>query len=141
MAFLATVVFVVGGSAAVLWIPYYSRQVVIHEIEKRGGRVFLKRPGASRLADRIRDMWLRQYPNADAVFFSDTQATDADLEYLAHLSDLTYVGLNRTNITDRGLNHLKRLTKLQQISVSSTRVTDSGITELKRELPGLNVIR
>ena len=60
--------------------------------------------------------------------------TDACMEYVGRMTDLTKLAINAGTISDEGLVHLARLDKLTELSISSPRVTDAGLAHLK-DLP------
>ena len=56
---------------------------------------------------------------------------DDGLQYVARLSKLEHLSLNRTRITDRGLAHLRGLVNLKVLSLSNTKITDEGVKQLE----------
>jgi hypothetical protein len=61
-----------------------------------------------------------------------TNATDAGLEHIKMLTNLSALHLGYTNVTDDGLEHLTDLKNLQHLDLSGTRVTGTGLKHLKR---------
>jgi hypothetical protein len=55
---------------------------------------------------------------------------DADMRFLAPLSSLEFLRLERTEITDEGLKAIKPFTQLEFLSLNSTDISDSGLLEL-----------
>ena len=62
-----------------------------------------------------------------------------DLEQVATLARLHYLGLKSEGVTDAGLSHLKRLKSLQELTIGSTKVTKDGLKKLERELPDCKI--
>jgi len=58
------------------------------------------------------------------------QVTDADLQGLGQLENVTTLCLRCPKITDAGLKALKGLSALQSLDLAFTQVTDSGLKEL-----------
>jgi len=81
-----------------------------------------------------RDRALPQTP----VFLDlvQTDVTDAGLEHLQGMTQLSWLNLWRTEITDAGLAHLNRLPHLQWLNLDDTNVGDAGLMHLQ-ELPQL----
>ena len=49
--------------------------------------------------------------------------------------------LSDTQVTDAGLEYLKELTQLQQLDLDGTQVTDAGVTKLQQALPNCEIER
>jgi Leucine-rich repeat (LRR) protein len=56
--------------------------------------------------------------------------TDADLQNLAVLDDLDYLGLHGTQIGDVGVGHIAQIDNLKELELSGTNVTDKGLMQL-----------
>src|SRR5262249_258086 len=56
--------------------------------------------------------------------------TDASLQQIGNLSNLTSLDLTYTAITDAGMVHLLPLAKLSNLNVYRTNLTDSGLMQL-----------
>jgi hypothetical protein len=110
------------------------QQAAVAAIQKLGGRVEYDRSLPSRSA------WLRvllgddSYRNATGLDLSQTQVTDADLEYVRELPQLRWLAVSETMATDAGLAHLSGLTRLQNLNLGETQVTDAGLVHLHRLL-------
>lgn len=64
---------------------------------------------------------------------SDFEITDAGLEHLRELTDLTTLSINQaSSFTDAGLQNLEHLTKLTLLSLRSPMVTSDGLAHLHR---------
>jgi hypothetical protein len=59
-----------------------------------------------------------------------TQITDAGLQELRDLKNLTFLDLRSTKITDEGLRHLSQIENLQVLFLGETSITDEGLKEL-----------
>jgi hypothetical protein len=70
-----------------------------------------------------------------------TKVTDAGLRDLSGLHQLDFLGLSRTGITDGSLRILKTLDELQYLDLRSTQVTEAGVAELQKALPNCEIIR
>ena len=68
---------------------------------------------------------------------SDATITDGQLKYLASLTRLKRLDLDRTNITDAGLEHLAGLSRLEFLKLRNTAVTNAGL----KQLAGLTRLR
>jgi len=79
--------------------------------------------------------------DVSAVLFSETQVTDAGLEYLQALTKLEWLDLDSTLVSDAGLVHLTGLTKLQTLYLGNTQVTGAGVNELRKALPNVKIER
>src|SRR5438270_752965 len=62
---------------------------------------------------------------------SNQRLSDADLEKLQGLSELTTLHLAGTRVGDAGLKHLKGLPRLETLNLKGTRVGDAGLEALK----------
>jgi hypothetical protein len=131
-----------GGLLVVLaWRIHESRQrkQAISAIQEMGGHFAEGAPTYPQWTDRPRavvgDALLSpfakpsQYKRAD-LWMKPT--TDADVERLAALTDLTQLDLSGTNVTDRGLAFIAGLTNLESLELAYTRVTDAGLVHVKR---------
>jgi Leucine-rich repeat (LRR) protein len=71
---------------------------------------------------------------------SGPDVTDAELEHLKNLTQLSELELIDTRITDAGLDRLKGLTKLEKLNmIGATKLTDAGLKHLK-ELTNLRTL-
>jgi len=70
---------------------------------------------------------------------SDTQITDAGLDYLGGLTNLEVLDLSDTQITDTGLGHLNGLTNLKLVGLSDTQITLEGAEALLEALPNCEI--
>jgi hypothetical protein len=111
--------------------PYLRQQVIVAEIERRGGRVeiesleWMERSFGdfAALAERLRGIRLR-----------DSSDGDAFVEYLAenenHLMHLSSLDLAGSAVTNAGLALLPKLRNLSRISLARTAVTGTAIKRL-----------
>jgi Leucine-rich repeat (LRR) protein len=81
---------------------------------------------------------------------SQTQITDAGLEHLKGLPDLTRLSLRGTDVTDAGLERLKVLSPLGRrstrgwpvpgsLNLIDTQVTEAGVRNFQKALPNCNI--
>jgi hypothetical protein len=90
--------------------------------------------------------WLRRllgddfFANVVWVDFEGTRVTDADLQHLKRLPQLSRLDLDGTQVTDADLVHLEGLTTLHYVRLDSTRVTRTGVLALRRALPTCEII-
>ncbi|MEO2031138.1 MAG: hypothetical protein ABGZ35_03530 [Planctomycetaceae bacterium] len=49
------------------------------------------------------------------------------------------INLNGKQITNAGLEHLKGLTNLTSLNLSKTQITDAGLAEIKAALPNCDI--
>jgi len=66
--------------------------------------------------------------------------SDAGLEHLKGLKNLTTLHLGGIQVTDAGLEHLKGLTNLQTLDLQDTQVSDAGVKELQKALPNCEIV-
>ena len=71
---------------------------------------------------------------------SNTQFTDAHMEYLNGLTKLEKLYLSGNPISDEGLLQLKGLTNLQELGLYATQVTDEGVMKLQEALPNCKIL-
>ena len=62
--------------------------------------------------------------------FTGTEVSDADLQHLKSLKELTELLLGKTAISNSGLQHLVELPKLETLNLSETGVTNAGLKHL-----------
>jgi internalin A len=65
--------------------------------------------------------------------------SDAGLEHLQGLENLTTLSLKCTEVSDAGLVHLKGLTKLESLDLSRTQVSSAGVADLQKALPDCKI--
>ena len=125
-------------------------------------------PQASTLADELavaitplspKDQWLQCNASIAGTNFDDralarlaaiganvrwldlggTSVTDAGLEQLAAMPNLTRLHLERTGISDEGLPRLAALSQLEYLNLYATDITDAGLQHLQ-DLPRLKQV-
>ena len=97
--------------------PDRATEQAIAVVHKLGGRFTRDEERPGRVVTRVN--------------FSNTKATDADLEHLKGLTQLEWLWLKGTRVTDAGLWCLKGLTQLQRLDLDGTLVTDNGMEYLE----------
>lgn len=75
------------------------------------------------------------------VRFTDTSATDANVQYVKSLPRLEYLSLANTDVTDDGVECLKGLKYLRKLSLEDTYVSPEVADELDRALPNCIIDR
>jgi hypothetical protein len=83
---------------------------------------------------------IERHSRIESVALSRTSITDAGMESLATLPNLTVLDLADTKITNSGLKPLLRLKKLDELSLIGTKVDDEGVRLLAENVPSLRVI-
>ncbi len=104
-----------------------AEPVAIATIENLGGSIQPERPSPGHPVFR--------------VTLSNTQISDAQLQYLDAFPGLNTLSLNNTEITDEGVQHLKKLRNLKRISVANTHITTNGLRDLRAAIPALRIQR
>ena len=82
---------------------------------------------------------LQRFQAARLLELESTQVSDAELKYIATLTNLEWLSLAKTRVTDEGLSHLKKLSRLRNLNVFETAVTRDGISRLQSSLPNVRV--
>jgi hypothetical protein len=100
---------------------------------------FVKLPyfDATRQATILRD--LAPLPDLRGINLEATNATDADMVWLATCSHLELIDLSQVDISDQGLAQIARLPRLRHLELSSDRLTDRGCQSLA-EMTSLEVL-
>lgn len=146
MLIVSTLLLLVFGSvAAVSAAPHLSKDGVIAQVEKLGGKVDLDETLPTKPIVKI-DLHATRVTDAELIFLANsrdalrqlryldlrlTQVGDLGAANLKNLTSLETLNLFRTQVGDRGLVHLKRLTRLQTLLIGGTKVTDAGLAALK----------
>ncbi len=117
---------------AVKMQPYWRQRKAVAEIKKLGGNVYW--------SSEEETPWLWD----DYVFRVDlngTHITDAGLQHLAELSQLSGLNVEGTQVTDVGLEHLEEMSHLDWLRLSGTKVTNEGVKKLQKALPNCEIVR
>lgn len=76
---------------------------------------------------------LPEFSNLRVLLLSDSQASDASMQYLARLKKLECLMMwDVTNVTDAGAAHLENLQNLNYIHLSSSQITDKTLIMFAR---------
>lgn len=124
---------------------YQNQHPVAEHFARLGGTVRFHNWGADYLDLRglpLNDNDLKllvHLPQLESVNVSDTNMTDARLDYLSALLDLESLSIERTPISDAGLVKLGGLKKLQRLYVCETHITKEGIDWLHTQLPNCRI--
>ncbi|MBT6847605.1 MAG: hypothetical protein HOA14_09350 [Planctomycetaceae bacterium] len=74
---------------------------------------------------------LKQHPKLKKIRISQTQITDAGIEQLTALTNLTDLDLSENSvISDVGMSHLSKITTLTKLNLWRVALSDSGIEQL-----------
>ncbi|MGO8688343.1 MAG: hypothetical protein ACLQLG_01800 [Thermoguttaceae bacterium] len=123
------------------WVAVKMKQArqqhaAVEAIRKLGGMVDYDYQKKDPFDEPPGPAWLRKLLGDDLfasvtwVRLSDSDVSDAALEYLKGLARLEILDLNRTNVSDAGLQHLKGLTQLRELCLGGTKVSDAGLENL-----------
>lgn len=124
--------------------PVNARDEKVLALEKEVGSPILQLaqndPGLCfnvvNVADKFDDAALSKFaPIADR--FADlnlarSKVTDAGLQHLSGMKNLTRLRLENTAVTDAGLDHLAGLGKLEYLNLYGTKITDAGLAKLEK---------
>ena len=80
---------------------------------------------------------LRQLTSLD---LSNTKVDDKGLAIVAGFSDLETLTLDFTHVTDAGLINLRSLKKLKSLSLVGTGTSDDAISRLHEAIPGITIV-
>ena len=97
-----------------------------------GGKVKIRVVQKEREVAAAKDLPADLFQVVAVDLVSNQQVTDAALEHLKPLTNLTILQLENTRVSDDGLRHLKSLTTLNGwLDLSYTQVSDAGLVHLK----------
>jgi hypothetical protein len=74
---------------------------------------------------------LRSLPQLSHLVLRKTRVTDAGLPLVAATGKLRNLELDHTSITDSGLAHIGQLASLRDLRLAGTRLTDDGLAHLR----------
>src|SRR5262249_33206725 len=77
----------------------------------------------------------------EILSLEDLQVTNAGISHLLRLTKFTRLNLSGTAISDAGLDLLGTLSNLRWLGVERTNVTNEGVARLQNQLPNLEVKR
>jgi hypothetical protein len=145
--------------------PYLRQQEVIHEVERRAGKVvvekldWMKRSFGdfATLTERLREIDLRDAPDADDFLkflldqskylkylvelnLAGSKISDAGLAQVARLRSLRSLNLARTPITRAGLDVIDELPELEWLNIGGTRIGWLERWRLKRLYPDIEIV-
>ncbi len=84
---------------------------------------------------------LARMPNITRLEIQATNTGDAGLQWVEKVPALEVLNLYDTHVTDKGLAGLASLKKLRRVYVWRANVTDAGIAALRKQLPRLDIVR
>jgi hypothetical protein len=132
LAAIVLLLFAIGGAIGVR--HYHERQLIARLVRLRAecGTKIVAPDWLRRLVD---DRWLTPFERIQVALFNhdtppDLNLADEDLSFLADLSELEHLSLNRTRVTDDALLHLEGLRSLKILRLVDTDVTDDGVEHL-----------
>lgn len=82
---------------------------------------------------------LANLQNLSKLHLEKTAVTDDGLAHLSGLERLEYLNLYGTAVTDNGLEHLKTLKNLKALYLWQSNATMDGVARLQQEIPELDV--
>jgi internalin A len=82
---------------------------------------------------------IRTLTNMRRLDLGASQVTDAGLQYLGEMKELTWLWCAATPVTGSGLKHLAGLSKLKVLNLNESQVTDEGLAAIP-SLPELTVL-
>jgi hypothetical protein len=97
------------------------------------GRVFLGPPTGDRAIKELKKLGPIEDPLGDSVpwvSLSGPGVTDATLDLLVEVEDLTYLALTDTRVTEDGLGRLRRIPGLRDLIIDGMVLTDAGLSRL-----------
>jgi len=77
----------------------------------------------------------------DLFYRYELWVTDAGLNEIKSIKNLTELSLSGNPVTDEGMKKLKELDKLKSLTLTRTSVTEKGVKEIKEALPNCRLIR
>ena len=84
---------------------------------------------------------LAKMPNLTRLEIQETNTGDAGLQWIGNLPALEVLNLYDTHVTDKGLARLASLKKLRRVYLWRTSVTDAGVQALRKRMPQLDIVR
>jgi len=111
-----------------MYTDLYERQIVLRELQQKGGPRKLSLPSRSTDADVAKLLSSGSFGNLEVLSLAFTQVTSACAHDLIKLPSLRYLNLWSTQFGDSGLQLLsEHLHKLQVLNLCETPVTDKGL--------------
>jgi Leucine-rich repeat (LRR) protein len=105
-----------------------------------GGAVTIRTPGGEKEIKAVKELLpAGQFQVVKVNLQHNQQVTDAGLEHLKPLTNLTHLNLQFTQVSDAGLPHLHGLTGLKELDVDATKVTALGAIDLQAKLPNCRI--
>ncbi len=83
--------------------------------------------------------YIKELKNLSKLHLEKTAVTDDGLAHLSGLERLEYLNLYGTAVSDNGLQHLKPLKNLSALYLWQSNATKEGAASLQTEIPGLEV--
>jgi serine/threonine protein kinase/Leucine-rich repeat (LRR) protein len=96
-----------------------------------GGKIQIRQDGQTRLIEAAKDLPAAPFEVVLVDLQNNQKVSDAGLEHLKGLTNLTELDLRETHVSDAGLEHVKGLSKLRVLMLKGTRVSDAGLMHLK----------
>ena len=88
---------------------------------------------------KLKDLWIHDEQPHGVLPISVPHVTDAGLQHLTGLKELTNLSLYGPGISDEGLQALLSLPKLSELDLYGTRVTMRGVVQFKKSMPNLKL--
>ncbi|MEM1221526.1 MAG: c-type cytochrome domain-containing protein [Verrucomicrobiota bacterium] len=83
---------------------------------------------------------LPRYHKLERLHLDYSSVTDADLQILEQLPNLTYLNLYKTELSDAAIPFIKSCSSLKKVFLGATKVTKKGAAELRAAMPDLELI-
>lgn len=113
------------------------------EDQLRFAEVILNKGGKFTINDIREVTSLSQLPDGSfkitGVDFNNTSIGDIDLEEIAGMRDIKYLGLHSTSVTDNCMSVIKNMTNLRELEISYTQLSNDSVDTLV-QLKKLNKI-
>jgi hypothetical protein len=134
---LAALVLSVVVLSDCLHVRYHRQRQLIARLEALRAECGTTIVAPDWLRRLLGDRWLTPFERLTSVFFnhyprSDLNLADEDLSFLADLTNVEHLSLNRTRVTDDALVHLEGLRSLRILGLVDTDITDDAVEHLMK---------
>jgi uncharacterized membrane protein len=112
----------------------------VRRLEPVAGNIVLLDLGRTRITDAGLQS-VAKMTNLSRLEIQETNTGDPGLQWVESLPELEVINLYNTHVTDKGLERLESLKKLRRVYLWRTNVTDAGVQALRKRMPQVDVIR